>query len=142
MRLDLRDVRLNRDAECEKHKRPEDMKVHELMRDAEAVGGNVAEDLLVNEDSIVDAETVEQESSDANREDANEERDEGKRKMDGGEEKRSQDDKRRRLQLLASGKKLLNKFPEGCFHGPSKTRPESHSQRFGIRTNNERRLHD
>ena len=79
VRLDMRDVRLNRDAECEKHKRPE------LVGKAEAAGGKVAEDLLVNEDNIVDAGTFEEETSDANREDADKERDEGKRKMDSGE---------------------------------------------------------
>ena len=42
MRLDLCDVGLNRDAECDTHKRPEELKVCELMREAEAVGGNVA----------------------------------------------------------------------------------------------------
>ena len=31
VRLDLRDVRLNRDAECEKHKRPEELKVDGMM---------------------------------------------------------------------------------------------------------------
>ena len=111
VRLDLRDVRMNRDAECEKHKQPEELKVDELMGEAEAAGGKVAEDLLVNEDNIVDAETFEEETSDANREDADKEGDEGKRKMDSGEEKRNQDNKRRRLQLLASEKKLLDKFP-------------------------------
>ena len=35
-------------------------------------------------------------------------------------EKRNQDNKRRRLQLLVSEKKLLDKFPEGCLHGPSR----------------------
>ena len=50
MRLDLLDVRINRDAECEKHKRPEKLKVDELIGEAEAAGGKVAEDLLVNED--------------------------------------------------------------------------------------------
>ena len=40
--------------------------------------------------------------------------------MDSGDEKRNQDNKRRRLQLLASEKKLLDKFPEGCLHGPSR----------------------
>ena len=68
VRLDMRDVRLNRDAECEKHKRPEELKVDELMGEAEAAGGKVAEDLLVNEDNIVDAGTFEEETSDANRE--------------------------------------------------------------------------
>ena len=120
VRLDMRDVRLNRDAGCEKHKRPEELKVDELMGQATAAGGNVAEDLLVNEDNIVDAETFEEETSDANREDADKERDEGKRKMDCGEEKRNQDNKRRRLQLLASEKKVFDKFPEGCLHGPSR----------------------
>ena len=102
----MRDVRLNRDAECEKHKRPEELKVDELMGEAEGAGGKVAEDLLVNEDNIVDAGTFEEETSDANREVADKERDEGKRKMDSGEEKRNQDNKRRRLQLLVSEKKL------------------------------------
>ena len=110
VRLDMRDVRLNRDAECEK--------VDDLMEEAEAAGGKVAEDLLVNEDDIVDAETFEEETSDANREDADKERDEGRRKIDSGEEKQNYDNKRRRLQLLASEKKLLDKFPEGCLHGP------------------------
>ena len=31
VRLDLRDVRLYRDAECEKHKRPEELKVDGMM---------------------------------------------------------------------------------------------------------------
>ena len=31
VRLDMRDVRLNRDAECEKHKRPEELKVDQLV---------------------------------------------------------------------------------------------------------------
>ena len=101
-------------------KRPEELKVDELMGDPEAAGGKVAEDLLVNEENIVDAETFEQETSDANRGDADKERDESKRKMESGEEKRNQDNKRRRLQLLASEKKLLDKFPEGCLHGPSR----------------------
>ena len=100
VRLDMRDVRLNRDAECEKHKRPEELKVDELMVEAEAAGGKVAEDLLVNGDNIVDTETFEEETSDANREDADKERDEGKRKMNSGEEKRNQENKRRRFQLL------------------------------------------
>ena len=138
----MRDVRLNRDAECEKHKRPEELKVDELVGEAEAAGGKVAEDLLENEDNVVDAETFKEETSDANREDADKERDEGKRKMESGEEKRNQDNKRRRLQFLASEKKLLDKFPEGCLHGPSPTRSQSYSQRFGVRTNNEGRLHD
>ena len=90
------------------------------MWEAETAGGKVAEDLLVNEDNIVDAETLEEETSDACREDAHKERDEGKRKMDFGEEKQNQDNKRRRLQLLASEKKLLHKFPEGCLHSPSR----------------------
>ena len=120
MRLDLRDVRLIRDAKCEKHERPEELKVDELMGEAEAAGGNVAEDLLVNEDNIVDAETFEEETSDSNREDADKKRDEGKRKMNGGEEKQNQDNTRRRLQLSASERKLLDKFLEGCFHGPSR----------------------
>ena len=92
----MRDVRLNRDAECEKHKRSEELKVDELMVVAGAAGGKVVEDLLVNEDNIVDAESFEEETSDANREDADKERDEGKRKMDSGEEKQNQDNKRRR----------------------------------------------
>ena len=53
--------------------------------EAEAAGGKVAEDLVVNEDSIVDAETFEEETSDAKREDAEKERAEGKRKMMSGE---------------------------------------------------------
>ena len=85
VRLDMRDVRLNRDAECEKHKQPEELKVDELIGEAEGPGGKVAEDLLVNEDSIVDVETFEEETSDANREDADKKRDEGKRKMESGE---------------------------------------------------------
>ena len=85
---------------AKKHKRPEELKVDELMVEAEAAGGNVAEDLLVNGDNIVDTETFEEETSDANREDADKERDEGKRKMDSGEEKRNQENKRRRCQLL------------------------------------------
>ena len=76
--------------------------------------------MLVNEDNIVDAEIFEQEASDANREDADKERHEGKRKMDSGEEKRNQDNKRRSLQLLASEKKLFDKFSDGCLHGPSR----------------------
>ena len=74
VRLGLRDVRLNRDAECEKYKRPEELKLDELMGEAEAAGGKVAEDLLVNDDNIVDAETFEEETSDANLQDANKER--------------------------------------------------------------------
>ena len=89
VRLDMRDVRLNRDSECEKHKRPEELKVDEQMGEAEAAGGQVAEDLLENEDHIVDAETFEVETSDANREDADKEHDEGKGKMDSGEENRT-----------------------------------------------------
>ena len=84
---------------------------------AEAAGGKVAEDLLVKCGNIVDAETFEEEASDANREDADKERDEGKRKMEREEEKRNQDNKRRRLQLFAT-EKCLDKFPEGCLHGP------------------------
>ena len=112
--------RINRDAECEKHKRPEELKVDELMEEAEAAGGTVAEDLLVNVDNIVDVQTFEEETSDANREDADKEHDEGKRKIDSGEEKQNQDNKRRRLQLLASEKKLVDKFLEGCLHSPSR----------------------
>ena len=97
MRLDRRDVRLNRDAECERHKRPDELKVDELMAEAEAAGGKVAEDLLVNEDNVVDAEIFEEETSDANREDSDNERDEGNGKMESGEEKRNQDKMRRRL---------------------------------------------
>ena len=51
------------------------------MGDTEAAGGKVAEDLLVNEDHIADAEIFEEDTSDANREDADKERDEGKRNM-------------------------------------------------------------
>ena len=116
----MRDVRLNRDAECEKHKRPEESKVDELMGEAEAAGGKVAEDLVVKEDNIVDAETFEEETSDANREDADKEHDEGKRKIVSGEEKQNQDNKRRRLQFFASEKKLLDKFLEGCLYSPSR----------------------
>ena len=47
------------------------------MGEAEAAGGKVAEYLLVNEGNIVDLETFEEETSDANREDADKERDEG-----------------------------------------------------------------
>ena len=79
MRLDIHDVRLSRDAEGEKHKRPEELKVDEMMGEAVAAGGKVAEDLLVNEDNIVDAEIFEEETSNANREDADKERDEGKK---------------------------------------------------------------
>ena len=43
-----------------------------------------------------------------------------KRKMDSGEEKQNQENKWRRLQLLASEKKLLDKFLEGCLHSPSR----------------------
>ena len=82
----------------------------------ELAEATVDEALLGN---IVDAETLEEETSDANREGADERRDEGKRKIDCGEEKRNQDNKRRRLQLLATEKKLLDKFLEGCLHGPS-----------------------
>ena len=124
VRPDLRDVRLSRDAECENtQKRPEEWKVDELlMGEAEAAGGKVAGVyLLVNEDNIFGAETFEAETSDANREDAaDKERDEGRRKMASEREKRNQDNKRRRLQLLATEKKLLDKFPEGCLHGPSR----------------------
>ena len=66
VRLDLHDVMLSRDAECETYKRPEELKVDELMEEAD--------------------ETFEEEASDANREDAAKERDEGKRKMESGEE--------------------------------------------------------
>ena len=125
-----------------KQKRLEELKVDELLLEAEVAGGRVAEDSLVNEDNIVDAETLKEETPDACREDAHKERDEGKRKMDSGEEKQNQDNKRRRLQLVASEKKLLDKFPEGCVHRSVQTRSESHSQRFGVRTNNERKLHD
>ena len=90
------------------------------MGEAEAPGGKVAEDLLVNDGNVVDAEIFEEETSDANREDADKERDEGKRKMESGEEKRIQNNKRGRLQLLATEKKLLDKFREGCLHGPSR----------------------
>ena len=55
MRLDLHDVRLSRDAESEKYKRPEELKVDELMVEPEAVGGKVAEHLLVNVDSVTKA---------------------------------------------------------------------------------------
>ena len=104
-----------------KQKRPEEVKVDELLWEAEVAGGKVAEDSLVNEDNIVDAETLEEETSDTSREDADKERDEGKRKMDIGEEKQNQDNKRRRLQMLASEKKVLDKFPEGCLlHSPSR----------------------
>ena len=48
------------------------------MWEAETAGGKVAEDLLVNEDNIVDAETLEEETSDACREDAHKEADEQK----------------------------------------------------------------
>ena len=77
VRRDLRDARLNHDAECGKYKRPEELKVDELTGGAEAAGGKVAEDLLVNEDTIVDVVTFEEKTSDANREDADKERDEG-----------------------------------------------------------------
>ena len=90
------------------------------MGEAEAAGGKVAEDFLLHEDNIVDAETFDEETSDANREDADKDRDEGKWKMDSGEEKRNQDHKRRRLQLLATETKLLDMFPEGCLHGLSR----------------------
>ena len=103
-----------------KHKRPEELKVDELMGEAEAAGGKVADDLLVNENNIDDAETFEEETSDANREDTAKERDKDKRKIESGTEKRNQDNKRRRLQLLASHKKFLDKFLEGCLHGPSR----------------------
>ena len=72
----------------------------------------VVEDLLVNEDDIVDAE-LEEETSDANREDADHERDEGKSKMSSGEDKRKQDNKRRRLQLLASERNSWTSFVKG-----------------------------
>ena len=78
------------------------------------------EDMLENEDNIVDDETFEEETSDANREDAVKERDEGKNNMESGEEKRNQDNKRRRLQSLATEKELLDKFLEVCLHGPSR----------------------
>ena len=65
--------------ECEKNKRPEELKVDEMMEEAAVAGGKVAKDLLVNEDSIVDVEIFEEETSDANREDADKERDEGKK---------------------------------------------------------------
>ena len=89
---------------------------------------------FAGEYNIVDVETFEEETSDANREDADKEGDEGKRKMDSGEEKRNQDTKRRRLRLLASEKEVLDEFPEGRLHGPSR-----HDLN---RTNNERGLHD
>ena len=40
--------------------------------------------------------------------------------MESGEEKRNQDKMRRKLQMLATEKKLLDQFPEGCLHGPSR----------------------
>ena len=86
----------------EKHKRTEELKVDELMGEAEAAGGKVAEDLLANEDNMADAETFEEETSDASREVADKEGDEGKRNMESGEEKRNKDNKLRRLQLLAT----------------------------------------
>ena len=46
--------------------------------------------------------------------------DRGKRKIDSGEKKHNQDNKRRGLQLLATEEKPLDKFPEGCLHGPSR----------------------
>ena len=64
-----------------------------------------------------------------------------KMKMDSGEEKRNQDNKRRRLQLLASEKKLLDKFPEGCLHGPSRHDLNRTLSALEFGTNNERRLH-
>ena len=105
VRLDMRDVRLNRDAEREKRKRPEELKVD---GEAEAAGYTVAEDLLVNEDCIVDAKIFEEETSDANREGADKERDEGKRKI-WIVERRSR-----------TRKTILDKFLEGCLHGPSR----------------------
>ena len=42
VRLDLCDVGLNRDAECDTHKRPEELKVGELMGETEAAGGKIA----------------------------------------------------------------------------------------------------
>ena len=105
-------------------------------RETEAAGGKVAEDLPVTEDNIVNAETFEKETSDANREDSDKEHDEGKRKMDSGEDTRNHENKRRRFQLVATEKKLLDKFREVCLHGPS--RHDLHR----ILTNNERRLHD
>ena len=85
-----------------------------MMAEAGAAGGKVAEYLLVSEDKIVDAGTFEEETLDANREDADKERAEGRREMESGEEKRNQDNKRRRLQLLATQKRLFDKFPEVC----------------------------
>ena len=61
----------------------------------------------------------EEETSDANREDTDKDRDEGKSNMESGEEKRNQDNKRRRLQSLATEKELSDKFLEVCLHGPS-----------------------
>ena len=43
-----------------------------------------------------------------------------KRKTDSGEEKRNQDNSRLRLQFLSTGEKLLDKFLDGCLHGPSR----------------------
>ena len=40
--------------------------------------------------------------------------------MESGEEKRNQDNKRRRLQSLATEKELSDKFSEGCLHRPSR----------------------
>ena len=88
------------------------------------------------------AETFEEETSEANREDAVKERDEGKNNMESGEEKRNQDNKRRRLQSLATEKELLDKFLEVLSPRSVQTRSESYFQRFGMRTTNERRLHD
>ena len=40
--------------------------------------------------------------------------------MESAEEKCSQDNKRRRLQLLATEKRFFEQFHEGCLHGPTR----------------------
>ena len=83
VRLHLRDIRLNRDTECEKETRQEEMEVHELMGDTETAGDFVAEGLLKDGKNLVDAETCEERTSYANREDADKEPDESKRTSSG-----------------------------------------------------------
>ena len=89
------------------------------MWEAEAAGGKVTKILLVNEDDIIDAETFE-EKLDANREDADKERDEDRRKLESGEVRSA-------TRITSGGgcscwrrEKFLDKFPAGCLHGPSK----------------------
>ena len=121
MRLDLREVRLNRDAECEKHKCAEELKVYDVMEKAEGAGGKVSEDLLVNEHDSVDAETFGEETSDANREDADKERDEGKK--ENGECRGEAQPGKQVVKIAVVGDREeipRQVFLEWCLHGPSR----------------------